>query len=209
MLKKLCSAKQRYKETLIDYAIRVRNLVRAVSEGSTNDALVVSITNLKEQALHVFLEGINDKIKITVKSKNPFTVEQAIQLAIIEDKNITPTDAKPNNHNNYYFNNNKAAGETRKHNKGNCRVCGKHRHYARDCRFGKGSPKYEGKPSTSSLIRQIHIKCVGIVQKTVTLLIGVLKRKITINVKRIPSRETGVHHKNKCSHCGRRFTRNM
>ncbi|KAL4127092.1 hypothetical protein QTP88_011290 [Uroleucon formosanum] len=89
----LFSAKQRYKESLIEYATRIRNLVQAVSEGSTqgkstSDALAVK-TNIREQALLVFLEGINDKIKVMVKSKNPSTLEQAIQIAIIEDKNIT------------------------------------------------------------------------------------------------------------------------
>ncbi|KAL4127031.1 hypothetical protein QTP88_011229 [Uroleucon formosanum] len=89
----LFSAKQRYKESLIEYATRIRNLVQAVSEGSTqgkstSDALAVK-TNIREQALLVFLEGINDKIKVMVISKNPSTLEQAIQIAIIEDKNIT------------------------------------------------------------------------------------------------------------------------
>ncbi|KAL4127019.1 hypothetical protein QTP88_011217 [Uroleucon formosanum] len=89
----LFSAKQRYKESSIEYATRIRNLVQAVSEGSTHgkstsDALAVK-TNIREQALLVFLEGINDKIKVMVKSKNPSTLEQAIQIAIIEDKNIT------------------------------------------------------------------------------------------------------------------------
>ncbi|KAL4127099.1 hypothetical protein QTP88_011297 [Uroleucon formosanum] len=89
----LFSAKQRYKESVIEYATRIRNLVQAVSEGSTqgkstSDALAVK-TNIREQALLVFLEGINDKIKVMVKSKNPSTLEQAIQIAIIEDKNIT------------------------------------------------------------------------------------------------------------------------
>ncbi|KAL4085061.1 hypothetical protein QTP88_027899 [Uroleucon formosanum] len=110
----LFSAKQRYKESLIEYATRIRNLVQAVSEGSTqgkstSDALAVK-TNIREQALLVFLEGINDKIKVMVKSKNPSTLEQAIQIAIIEDKNITPSEVKANNHK--YFN--RAKGEAQK-----------------------------------------------------------------------------------------------
>ncbi|KAL4085059.1 hypothetical protein QTP88_027897 [Uroleucon formosanum] len=140
----LFSAKQRYKESLIEYATRIRNLVQAVSEGSTqgkstSDALAVK-TNIREQALLVFLEGINDKIKVMVKSKNPSTLEQAIQIAIIEDKNITPSEVKANNHK--YFN--RAKGEAQKYNRGNCHVCGKYGHYARDCRFKNGSPKNGG-----------------------------------------------------------------
>ncbi|KAL4127100.1 hypothetical protein QTP88_011298 [Uroleucon formosanum] len=147
----LFSAKQRYKESLIEYATRIRNLVQAVSEGSTqgkstSDALAVK-TNIREQALLVFLEGINDKIKVMVKSKNPSTLEQAIQIAIIEDKNITPSEVKANNHK--YFN--RAKGEAQKYNRGNCHVCGKYGHYARDCRFKNGSPKNEGVDTGSSV----------------------------------------------------------
>ncbi|KAL4125776.1 hypothetical protein QTP88_010016 [Uroleucon formosanum] len=147
----LFSAKQRYKESLIEYATRIRNLVQAVSEGSTqgkstSDALAVK-TNIREQALLVFLEGINDKIKVMVKSKNPSTLEQAIQIAIIEDKNITPSEVKANNHK--YFN--RAKGEAQKYNRGNCHVCGKYGHYARDCRFKNGSPKNEVVDTGSSV----------------------------------------------------------
>lgn len=152
----LFSAKQRNKESLIEYATRIRNLVQAVSESntqrkSTSDALAVK-TNIREQALLVFLEGINDKIKVTVKSKNPSTLEQAIQIAIIEDKNITPSEVK-NNH----FNN-KAKGEVQKYNKGNCHVCGKYGHYARDCRSKKTKNEY-GKPSTNKPIANTYLIC--------------------------------------------------
>ncbi|KAL4126302.1 hypothetical protein QTP88_010524 [Uroleucon formosanum] len=156
----LFSAKQRYKESLIEYATRIRNLVQAVSEGSTqgkstSDALAVK-TNIREQALLVFLEGINDKIKVMVKSKNPSTLEQAIQIAIIEDKNITPSEVKANNHK--YFN--RAKGEAQKYNKGNCHVCGKYGHYARDCRFKNGSPKNEGgKPGMNKPTAYAYLIC--------------------------------------------------
>jgi len=154
----LFSAKQRYKESLIEYATRIRNLVQAVSEGSTqgkstSDALAVK-TNIREQALLVFLEGINDRIKVMVKSKNPSTLEQAIQIAIIEDKNMTPSEVKAHNH----FN--KAKGEAQKYNKGNCHVCGKYGHYARDCRFRKGSPKNEGcKPNMNKPTANTYLIC--------------------------------------------------
>jgi len=153
----LFSAKQRNKESLIEYATRIRNLVQAVSEGSTqgkstSDALAVK-TNIREQALLVFLEGINDKIKVMVKSKNPSTLEQAIQIAIIEDKNITPSEVK----NNF---NNKTKGEAQKYNKGNCHICGKYGHYARDCRYKKGNPKNEGgKPSMNKTTANAYLIC--------------------------------------------------
>ncbi|CAI6347994.1 unnamed protein product [Macrosiphum euphorbiae] len=155
----LFSAKQRYKETLIEYVNRLRNLVQAVSEGSTqgksaSDALAVQ-NNIREQALLVFLEGISDRIKVMVKSKNPSTLEQAIQIAIIEDKNITPSEVRSNNH----FNN-RARGEAQKYNKGNCHICGKYGHYARDCRFKKGNPRNEGnKPSTNRPTANAYLIC--------------------------------------------------
>ncbi|CAI6356301.1 unnamed protein product [Macrosiphum euphorbiae] len=155
----LFSAKQRYKETLIEYVNRLRNLVQAVSEGSTqgknaSDALAVQ-NNIREQALLVFLEGISDRIKVMVKSKNPSTLEQAIQIAIIEDKNITPSEVRSNNH----FNN-RTRGEAQKYNKGNCHICGKYGHYARDCRFKKGNPRNEGnKPSTNRPTANAYLIC--------------------------------------------------
>jgi hypothetical protein len=139
----LFSAKQRTKETLIEYVNRIRNLVQAVSEGSTqgksaSDALAVQ-NNIREQALLVFLEGISDRIKIMVKSKNPKTLEQAIQIAIVEDKNIPPSEIKPQNNN---FSKNK--NSTQKYNKGNCHACGKYGHFARDCR-SKNNKNNDGK----------------------------------------------------------------
>ncbi|KAL4135468.1 hypothetical protein QTP88_007074 [Uroleucon formosanum] len=122
----LFSTKQRYKESLIEYATRIRNLVQAVSE-------------------------------VMVKSKNPSTLEQAIQIAIIEDKNIIPSEVRANNHN-YKNSNYKAKGEAQKYNKGNCHVCGKYGHYARDCRFKNGSPKNKGgKPKERKSIEQVCI----------------------------------------------------
>jgi len=81
-------------------------LVQAVSEGSTqgkykSDALAVQ-TNIREQALLVFLGWISDKIKIIIKSKNPTTLEQAIQITTTEDNNVTPSSEKL--YNNYYKN---------------------------------------------------------------------------------------------------------
>ncbi|CAI6375262.1 unnamed protein product [Macrosiphum euphorbiae] len=152
----LFSAKQRYKETLIEYVNRIRNLVQAVSEGSTqgknvSDALAVQ-NNIREQALLVFLEGISDRIKLMVKSKHPSTLEQAIQIAIIEDKNTTPNEVKQKSSN---F---RDRGGTQKFNKGNCHVCGKYGHYARDCRF-KDSVKNEGKINMNKPIARTYMVC--------------------------------------------------
>lgn len=149
----LFNAKQRYKETLIEYVNRIRNLVQAVSEGSTqgksvSDALAVQ-NNIREQALLVFLEGISDRIKLMVKSKNPSTLEQAIQIAIIEDKNTAPSEVKQKSSN---F---RGRGGTQKFNKSNCHVCGKYGHYARDCR-SRNSIKNEGKINTNKPIARTY-----------------------------------------------------
>jgi hypothetical protein len=152
----LFSAKQRYKETLIEYVNRIRNLVQAVSEGSTqgksaSDALAVQ-NNIREQALLVFLEGISDRIKLMVKSKHPSTLEQAIQIAIIEDKNTTPNEVKQKSSN---F---RDRGGTQKFNKGNCHVCGKYGHYARDCR-SRDNIKNEGKRNLNRPIARTYMVC--------------------------------------------------
>lgn len=160
-----------------------------VSENSTqgkctSDALAVK-TNLREQTLLVFLEGINDRIKILVKSKNPATIEQAKHLVIIEDKNIIINEVKLNNNNNNknYFNNNRDKGETQKYNKGNCHVCGKYEHYVKDCSFKKGNPKNEGKPSTNRPTANTYLICTYCSKKGHTIK-NVIKKKMKTNVVR-------------------------
>lgn len=86
----LFSARQNYKESVIEYINRIRNLLKEVSEGNTqgkskNDALIIS-NNLKEQALSIFLEGVSKYIKVMIKSKNPKTLEEAVQIALAEEK---------------------------------------------------------------------------------------------------------------------------
>lgn len=142
----LFSAKQQTKETLIEYVNKIRNLVQAVSEGSTqgknaSDALAIQ-NNIREQALVVFLEGISDRIKMMVKSKNPKTLEQAIQIAIVEDKNTPISEIKPQN--NSSNNGSKNKNGTQKYNKGTCHACGKYGHFARDCR-SKNNKNNDGK----------------------------------------------------------------
>lgn len=162
----LFSAKQRHKETLIEFVNRMRNLVQAVSEGnaqgkSKSDALAVQ-TNIREQALLVFLEGISDKIKLMVKSKNPSTLEQAIQIAIIEDKNVTPSEMKTHNNNNYNNNTNnyfRNKGVIQKYNKGNCHNCGKYGHYVRDCRSNKSNTKREETNYVNKPIQRTFMIC--------------------------------------------------
>ncbi|KAF0729379.1 protein DDB G0276689-like [Aphis craccivora] len=137
---------------------RIKGLAyEAVSEGSTqgksaSDALAVQ-NNIREQALLVFLEGISDRIKLMVKSKHPATLEQAIQIAIIEDTNTAPSEVRQKSSN---FQN---KGETQKFNKGNCHVCGKYGHYARDCRFKKNNTKNEGKTNMNRTIAGTYMVC--------------------------------------------------
>lgn len=166
------SAKQKYKESVVEYANRIRNLVQAVSEGSTlcksiSDALAVQ-ANIREQALLVFLEGISDRIKILVKRKNPLTLENAISIALMEDKNITPSEVKIyNNHN--YNNHLKNKGGTQKYNKGNCHVCGKYGHFARQCGSYKNM-RYERKNNnTNRPVERTYMVCTYCSKKEHTI----------------------------------------
>lgn len=150
----LCSAKQQNKESLIEYANRIRHLVQAISEESTQGNGNIR-NNIREQALIVFLEGISDEIKTMVKSKNPTSLEQAIRIAIMEDKNITRSAVKSHNNNYNFCGNNSKKEGTQTFNKGNCHVCGKYGHYARDCWFKKGNvngKKFANKPTERTCI---------------------------------------------------------
>ncbi|XP_029345748.1 uncharacterized protein LOC115034123 [Acyrthosiphon pisum] len=118
---KLDEAINRFSTVAMRFSISVKrekfNAGCSTQGKNASDALAVQ-NNIREQALLVFLEGISDRIKLMVKSKHPSTLEQAIQIAIIEDKNTTPNEVKQKSSN---F---RDRGGTQKFNKGNCHVCG-------------------------------------------------------------------------------------
>lgn len=76
-----------------------------------NEVLILR-ENIKEQALVSYINGLSDQLRFEVITENPTTLEQAMQIAVIADKNIqTYNDMQENifhisNTNNYNFTNN-------------------------------------------------------------------------------------------------------
>ncbi|KAL4136302.1 hypothetical protein QTP88_007850 [Uroleucon formosanum] len=84
--------KMRYDETICAYNNRVeeiyQKLCNAVAIDKTPAEAKILRNNIREQALVSYINGLNDKLKFEVKTKNPTTFEQAMQIAIIAEKNI-------------------------------------------------------------------------------------------------------------------------
>lgn len=68
---------------------------------------------------------------------------------------MTPTVVKSCNN---YNNNLRNKGGTQKFNKGNCHVCGKYGHFARDCRSNKNT-RYEGKNNANRPVERTYMIC--------------------------------------------------
>ncbi|KAL4153237.1 hypothetical protein QTP88_001070 [Uroleucon formosanum] len=84
--------KMRYDETICAYNNRVeeiyQKLCNAVAIDKTPAEAKILRNNIREQALVSYINRLNDKLKFEVKTKNPTTLEQAMQIAIIAEKNI-------------------------------------------------------------------------------------------------------------------------
>ncbi|KAL4084392.1 hypothetical protein QTP88_028215 [Uroleucon formosanum] len=84
--------KMRYDETICAYNNRVeeiyQKLCNAVAIDKTPAEAKILRNNIREQALVSYINGLNDKLKFEVKTINPTTLEQAMQIAIIAEKNI-------------------------------------------------------------------------------------------------------------------------
>ncbi|KAL4101321.1 hypothetical protein QTP88_021341 [Uroleucon formosanum] len=65
-----------------------QKLCNAVAIDKTPAEAKILRNNIREQALVSYINGSNDKLKFEVKTKNPTTLEQEMQIAIIAEKNI-------------------------------------------------------------------------------------------------------------------------
>lgn len=87
----LHSCRQSFNEDVLSYASRVENilqkLIDSVTLGQQDPAVrTANETLLKSQGRSVFILGLNSQIAIQVKSQNPKTLEEAISLAVSEER---------------------------------------------------------------------------------------------------------------------------
>ncbi|KAL4123449.1 hypothetical protein QTP88_015627 [Uroleucon formosanum] len=88
----LFTARQKYKEPMVEYVNRLNHLMRQVNScstiGKTKEKALTIKETLREQVLNVFLEGLADSVQTMVKSQHPKTLEEAIKIAIEEEENF-------------------------------------------------------------------------------------------------------------------------
>lgn len=84
--------KMKPNESVHSYNNRVeeifQKLCNAVAVGKTSSQTMTLRENIGEQALVSYINGLTGEIKFEVKAKNPTTLEQAMQIALMADKNI-------------------------------------------------------------------------------------------------------------------------
>lgn len=86
----LNSCRQNPKESIISYANKVENcyikLINSLEDNLTTNAREACVNLLKSQALNVFITGLNRDIALIIKSQRPESLEEAINLALIEEQ---------------------------------------------------------------------------------------------------------------------------
>ncbi|XP_025207741.1 protein DDB_G0276689-like [Melanaphis sacchari] len=110
-------------ETIQAYNNRVEEIFQklcdAVAVGKPSSEAIVLRENIKEQAMVSYINGLPNEIKFEVKTKNPNSLDQAMQVALVADKNIrtynnvqeifranhNEYNKQPNKYNNNYNNN--------------------------------------------------------------------------------------------------------
>lgn len=88
----LNSVKQNKGESVLSYSNKIEkylsNLLDASTVGKTAEESLTISEVLKTQALNVFLQGLQEPLKIHVKSRNPDTLEIAVEYARAEEREL-------------------------------------------------------------------------------------------------------------------------
>ena len=113
-------------EPVIEFAGCLENilikLIDSVTVGSTKEAAIERENLMQAQGKNVFLIGLRDPINILVKSRNPDSFKKAIELAVVEERELLS----------------KQDSEKLMSNKETCQLCGKINHIAKNCfKFNK------------------------------------------------------------------------
>lgn len=88
----LTSCKQNIGENVISYSNKIENcyikLINSLDPKLPQVARKACIELLKNEALNVFITGLNKDLNILVKSQNPDTLEKAISVALNEEQEL-------------------------------------------------------------------------------------------------------------------------
>lgn len=157
--------KIKHNETICAYNNRVeeiyQKLCNTVAIGKTLTEAKILRDNIREQALVSYINGLSDQIKFEVKTKNPTTLEQAMQIALITEKNIRTyndvqeifrannTYSNRNTYQNRQFNNNNQNTAYNYHNNNNSNTINRNNSYDRNT--NRNNPR-----NNNSNVRRCH-----------------------------------------------------
>lgn len=114
----LCSCRQNFGESVLSFSNKVENcyikLLSTLDETLDSDKREIYSSMFKEQALNVFIAGLNKDLSLITKSQKPNSLEMAISLAMQEEQeqkskleiskfqNLNINNSKPKSHTSPY-----------------------------------------------------------------------------------------------------------
>lgn len=127
--------KQFDKESIQEYANRVEktyhDLTYALIVGKSPIETKIIAQTIQSQALSIFISGIHYSIRIILKASKPATFEEAVFIALEEEKSNERTEYRNNNNRNRSFNKN---NNSNKNQNVKCHRCNRFGHYSNECR---------------------------------------------------------------------------
>lgn len=88
----LNSCRQNFKETVTSYSGRIENcyikLIKSLDLKLTKEAREANVNLLKNQALNIFINGLQPQLHILLKSQKPNNFEEAVSIALSEEQEI-------------------------------------------------------------------------------------------------------------------------
>lgn len=88
----LNSCRQGHNESVPSYSNRIENcyikLIKALDPKLSKEAREANIELLKNQALNIFISGLNPQLHVLLKSQKPANFEEAVSIAISEEQEI-------------------------------------------------------------------------------------------------------------------------
>lgn len=141
----LNSLKQNNNESILEYSSKVETcyikLINSLDGSLEEGAKKACIQLLKNQALSVFVSGLNKELALIVKSQKPSDLETAIALALSEEQEL------------------KSKFEIQKYQTLNtkyCSICKRNNHNTINCRFKPNNTIQFQKPQSKPNIRYVN-----------------------------------------------------
>ncbi|XP_071057366.1 uncharacterized protein [Onthophagus taurus] len=147
----LNSCRQNVGENVLSFSNKIEHcyvkLINSLDEDLTREARTACTDLLKNEALRIFISGLNKDLALIVKSQKPDSLESAIALALVEEQELkSKADIfKYQNVNNSYAK--------------LCNICNKSGHTTFNCRYKNQQPP-NNKNQFQNNKRQFHINQV-------------------------------------------------